>query len=207
MAVPGLDNTVQIATGDRHSLCLAAGARVCGFDVNSYGELGHGTVVYRQRLSPAIIGGLAGIVQVAVGYDFSLCLPDGGKVYAFGHYYGQRLGLPRAYEGVPTSTLVPRLENIIQAAAGYSHSLCLAANGSAYGLGNNSSGQLGLGWTPDYEAVTLIPGINSVARVATGTGEPCCLSADGRVYRLETVATTDWGWGVGLVQTCKKAAL
>ena len=76
-------------------------------------------------------------------------------------------------------------KNIIQIAAGYSHTLALASDGTVWSFGNNSNGQLGIGNCEMGEAPSQVIGLSGVVQVSAGEGHSLALKSDG----------TLWAWG------------
>jgi uncharacterized repeat protein (TIGR01451 family) len=102
--------------------------------------------------------GLAGVVAVAGGYDYSLALRNGGTVTAWGDdTTGQT--------DVPSSA-----SNVVAIAAGYYHALALRSDGTLVAWGDNSDGQ-----------TTPPPGLNNVMAIAAGGFHSLALRNDGTV--------------------------
>ena len=126
-----LKNIVQISAGENHSLCLRKDGKVYRFGNNDLGELGR----KGSYLEPKLIPKLKNIVQVSAGNYHSLFLTATGQIYALGVNYNKQLGFLSIKTEFYTPKLVPDVKNIVQISAGYSHSLCLSADGQLHIFG------------------------------------------------------------------------
>jgi alpha-tubulin suppressor-like RCC1 family protein len=73
-------------------------------------------------------------------------------------------------------------------AAGLNHTIAASTDGTVWGWGANSDGQLGLGHTAHQYAPAQVAGLTSVTTVAAGDSHTLALRADGTV----------WAWGDNL---------
>lgn len=120
---------------------------------------------------------------VAVGYYHSYFVLHIGRVYMCGSRNQENAqdghsvqgGGIRRIEGVP--------EKITAAAAGIEHVLLLGESGSVYGMGRNSSGQLGLGHYRNMGHPVRIDCLpEKITQVAAGGNYSMFLSESGMVY-------------------------
>ena len=130
---------------------------------NYYGELGDGSTTTRQ--SPVMIE--SNVVAVAAGAFHALFIRSDGSLWGMGNdLYGQ-LGLQvMGNEGVINPVQIVA-SNVVAVAGGYGDSFFIKSDGSLWGLGENSSGQLGTGdlttrYTPTEivsprPQITLVP--------------------------------------------------
>lgn len=113
----------------------------------------------------------------------------GGTAYAWGpNKYGQLGNNSTTDSHVPVPVQLPPGVTATAVAAGGSHSLLLASDGSVYAWGYNSFGQLGNDSTTDSSVpvkVQLPDGVTATA-ISAGNGHSLALASDGRVYA--------WGW-------------
>jgi alpha-tubulin suppressor-like RCC1 family protein len=155
VSLPGATGpVVQMAAGAYHSLALTSTGQLYAFGYNYYGELGNSTNtgVDTGNPTPTLVtlpGATGPIAGIAAGAYHSLVFTSTGQLYAFGYnYYGQ---LGNATNNVtstanPTPTLVTlpgATGPVVQAAAGYNHSVVLTASGQVFTFGYNKFGQLG----------------------------------------------------------------
>ena len=85
------------------------------------------------------------IVDIKCGGEHSLILSQSGRVYSFGHGYHGQLGLGNN-RNCTVPIIVKALTNkqIVQIAAGWSHSMVLTSEGNLYVSGCGKYGELGL---------------------------------------------------------------
>eukprot|EP00429_Kryptoperidinium_foliaceum_P072357 CAMPEP_0176058502 /NCGR_PEP_ID=MMETSP0120_2-20121206/29148_1 /TAXON_ID=160619 /ORGANISM="Kryptoperidinium foliaceum, Strain CCMP 1326" /LENGTH=554 /DNA_ID=CAMNT_0017392029 /DNA_START=26 /DNA_END=1693 /DNA_ORIENTATION=- len=100
--------------------------------------------------------GAAHIVQVAVGKEHGLFLTDEGQVYSWGTSSStdkQMAQLGRSAQGLQAQEPAKvgdklRDKLVVQIACGAEHCMVLTKEGELFVWGNNTAGQLGVGWTP-----------------------------------------------------------
>ncbi|MFY0565387.1 RCC1 repeat-containing protein [Archangium lansingense] len=181
--VQNLSEVVAISAGTSHSLALRADGTVWGWGDDFRGQLGgHGT---GSQTTPVRVPGLTDVVAIRAAGAHSLALRADGTVWAWGaNTYGQ-LGRPANYAANPTPAQVPGLTDVVALASGDYYVLALRADGTVWGWGTNSTGQLG---RPANYAANPIP-----AQVPGLTGV-VALSAYEHVLALREDGTV-WAWG------------
>ncbi|MFH1726646.1 MAG: thrombospondin type 3 repeat-containing protein [Elusimicrobiota bacterium] len=162
-----LTGIVAIGAGDRHSLAVKEDGTVYAWGANDSGQLGDGTIARKgtpvQVKGPYGVGVLEGIVEVGARSMHSLARTADGRVYAWG--YSQRGSLgnnqvpsegcgPYACVKNPVPVLDPNdpsgfLTGVVRLSRGHggNQSLVMKGDGSVYGWGVNTSGELGDGTT------------------------------------------------------------
>jgi alpha-tubulin suppressor-like RCC1 family protein len=159
--VYGIDDVAQVSCGSEHTVALTSSGLVYSWGQGEGGLLGHGDT--QNRAKPTIIEGLReqGISSVVCGGLHTIALTKGGVCYSWGRGEGGQLGvsfdqLTHDIQNNELYLTVPKRVrgaidgiNIIQVACGDAHSLALAQNGTVYGWGYTSNGQLGLGVSSD----------------------------------------------------------
>jgi alpha-tubulin suppressor-like RCC1 family protein len=172
-----------VSTGDTHSLVVRSDGTVWASGDNLDGQLGDGTT--NDHPSPVQVPGLSGVKAVAAGAFHSLAVREDGTVWAWGSSSFGQIGdgttAPRRLSPVQ----VPGLSGVVAVAAGHSFSLALREDGTVWGWGQNSSGQLGDGTTTHRFAPVQASGLSGVKAVASGMGHALAVRADGSV----------WTWG------------
>ena len=141
-------NVTAIAAGDLHALALKSDSTVWAWGYDFYGELGNGSYVNSGCLciwAPVQVTGLTGIVAIAAG-ETSAALKNDGTVWTWSNLLGNNTN---ATSNVPVQVHGPNnigfLQNIVGISASMSHVLALRQDGTLWGWGLNSNGQLGNG--------------------------------------------------------------
>jgi len=186
----------QVSANRGHNLLVAEDGVVFAFGENSDGITGLGTALGSTPIATPIdttnLGGRA-ISQVATGSDHSLLLAEDGTVFGFGQDLQGRTGLGkssgRTTIATPIDTTSLGGRAITQIAAGFSHSLLLADDGTVFSFGQNAGGKTGLGLI-NGEALTATSidtsnlGGRSIAQIAAGDSHSLLLADDGTVFSM-----------------------
>lgn len=179
--------TQPLAEGLEHSLAVKANGTVYAYGRNDFGQLGNGTAA---SVPGALVPGVASVVSVAAGDAHSLALRSEGTVLAWGRNDSGQLGdgwtsgaPDQPYTASPVEVL--ELRGVKAIAAGCAHSLALAADGTVWAWGDNTSGQLGVAGGGYVPVRVKVAGLAAITAVAAGCGWSMALGADGRV----------WAWG------------
>ncbi len=191
VAVAGLDDVTQLATGIDYTCALRRAGTVACWGANGYGQLGDGTT--EDRNVPTTVPGLDDVVEIAARFTHTCALRSSGAVSCWGYgRYGQ-LGdgvlshrtcdggdsaegpgdcspLPVTVDGVNAATSVT---------TGLHHSCAVLADGTIMCWG---SGDLGNGaMTVFSTAPVLASGIGDAIDVVAGGRHTCALRASGTV--------------------------
>ncbi len=176
-----------------HSVVLAEDGTALAFGNDSDGQTGLGRSSGWTTVATPIDTTHLGdrpITQVSAGAGFSLVVDDEGTVYSFGDNrdgqtgHGTSVGNTLVATPIDTTHIGDRA--ITQAAAGFSHSLLLAEDGTVFSFGTNGLGRTGLGLSVGFtrEATPIDTsnlGDRSVTQVAAG-GFSLLLTDDGTVF-------------------------
>lgn len=188
--VPGLENVRAFDYGGLHGIAVLADGGVRTFGANVSGQIGDGTTGgWRPLTEPE---GLAEVVAVAAsaGSGHNLLLDEAGNVWVWGSNVSGQLGLgDRDSRNIPERLIALDDVDIMQVAAGLSHSLALDTSGQVWAWGGNVQGQLGLGDNEPREEPTIVPFPSGIAitKVAAGSSSQSSFAID-QEGRL-------WAWG------------
>jgi uncharacterized repeat protein (TIGR01451 family) len=172
-----------------HVLALRRGT-VWAWGHNFYGQLGDGTNI--GRTSPVPVDDLMSVVDIEAGGNHSLALKSDGTVWSWGTNEHGELGIGSTAPSAANKPLkVVGLSGVTAIAAGSDYNLALKADGTVWGWGGNTIGQLGLGGT-DFIAHTTpvqVPNLSGIVRIFAGDYVSYAVKADGTVF----------GWGNAFV--------
>lgn len=131
----------SIAAGFGHSLILKTDGTLWACGYNGDGELGDGTTTDRH----IPVQTMASVKSMAAGLYHSLILKTDGTLWTCGmNEYGQLGNGIWASPQAPTPIPVQVMSNVLSMAGGRNHTLILKTDGTLWGCGDNSGGQLGI---------------------------------------------------------------
>jgi alpha-tubulin suppressor-like RCC1 family protein len=184
-----------ISTWYTSTLILMTDGTVYGTGYNYSGQLGLGnytsynSLQLMTSLTPLLTAGKI-VKYISRGDSHSLILMTDGTVYGTGYNYWGQLGLGNYTEKY--NTLQPMLMGGKEAtyiSSGTNHSLILMTDGTVYGTGSSTSGQLGLGNNTDYNTLQLMSSLTPlltagkiVKNISAGQNYSLILMTDGTVY-------------------------
>lgn len=114
--------------------------------------------------------------SIAGGASHSIMLCSGGSILATGSTYATNSHYP---------VLVPNLSNITAVAAGVNHSHVLKNDGTVWGWGANTYGQLGDGTNMPRVSPVQVTGLSGITAISGGHDHSHAIKNDGTV----------WAWG------------
>ncbi|MGD9751631.1 MAG: RCC1 domain-containing protein [Acidimicrobiia bacterium] len=186
-----LTDVVDIAAGSHHSLALKADGTVWSFGRNTSGQLGLATNAGNNNANPTPtqVPGLSGIVDVEAGASHSVVLRSDGTVWTFGENERGQLGNATNNGNTNenhTPTQVSGLSGIVDIAAAATHTVVLRNDGTVWGFGLNTFGQLGTttnnGNSNANPAPAQATGLSGVAAIDTGSTGTLALAQDGNLW-------------------------
>ena len=201
--VAGLSRIVKVSAGNAHALALDADGFVWSWgESNADGQLGNGTRT--SSLTPARIGLLANVVQVAAADHRSFAVRGDGTVWAWGRNSEGYLGDGTIGTDRLLPIQLPGLPFITQISASSRTALAVSADKRVYGWGANGNGQLGDGSSGNdrYSPVPAAQGLDRVKQVSAEFFYSVAVREDGTVYA--------WGenkhgeFGDGTVQSSRR---
>lgn len=194
LQVAGLAGVTQIATGLGGHYCALDGSgnlRCWGSNVS--GEVGTGTWG-DLIVEPTLV--LTGVASVALGTSHTCAVMNDATLRCWGQNLAAQVGTGSATGYIVDPTPVSGLSGVAQAALGSRHTCVVLTSGGVRCWGENTSGQLGLGFTSDHEATpTAVPGLTGVHTLAMKRSHGCALLTDGTVRCWGSNASGQLGLG------------
>ena len=181
--VTGLTDVRSIAAGSSHSLAIKNDGTLWAW---GYSHYNWGQEIWSA--TPTLVAGLEQVIDVAAGYEHVVAVKSDGSVWAWGSSYSHQLGtgmLQWTFQATPVP--VPNLANVTKVAANGDHTLALLADGTVWGWGRNSFGQLGDGTTQTRATPVMVTGLTDVVAIATTWSYSMAMKSDGSL----------WAWGYG----------
>lgn len=174
-ALPGRAKAAKVACGSYHSFVVDAKARVIGWGLNNYAELGIEDEAGSDGgfiLRPQLITSLSPyeITDIAGGEHHSLACTRDGELLTWGRIDGHQVGQPSQSFSEDNTiwdernkprillvpTVVPGVKDVVCVAAGTDHSFAITKRGEVYSWGFSANYQTGQGTTDDIVVPTRI---------------------------------------------------
>ena len=134
-----IENVIQIASGDEHTLLLRSDRTVWAYGKGEKGQLGNGR--NETSMIPVPVTGLTGIVAIAAGGDSSLAIDGDGFVATWGSNEFGQLG-DGTTDNRSTPVSITGLTKVAAAAVGKEHVLVCKEDGTVWIWGNNMDRQI-----------------------------------------------------------------
>jgi alpha-tubulin suppressor-like RCC1 family protein len=146
-----------VSCGINHTILLMTDGTIYGSGYNYYGQLGIATntdsTVFTQMTPVANKTPIA----ISCGGDFTIVLMIDGTIYGTGVNGSGQLGDgTTTYRNTLTKMTSIANKTPIAISCGYTFTIVLMSDGSVYGTGMNTSGQLGNGTTTNSSTLTLL---------------------------------------------------
>jgi alpha-tubulin suppressor-like RCC1 family protein len=190
-----LGHIVAVGAGDLISVGLADDGTVYSWGSYTGQGTSNSSQFPNQVKDAAGTGILQNIVAISAGSNQTLALTRDGKTYAWGYNNKGIAGVPVTTSVSNLPTLISKVDgleltNIVSISAGYNHNLVLAADGSVFGWGDNSSGQLGISSQTNTgnHLATQVKGLlgtgvlGGIASVSAGGNSSFASDSNGNVF-------------------------
>jgi alpha-tubulin suppressor-like RCC1 family protein len=147
-----LTNVVAISAGQNHTVYLKNDKTVWAAGANNDGQLGDGTTTtsaYPTQVTNADDSAFDEVVGISAGHDHTVYLKRDGTVWAVGDNYqgqlGDRTTTNRSNPVQVTNGDGSVFDGVVGISSGGYHTVYLKSDGTVWGTGQNSEGELGDG--------------------------------------------------------------
>lgn len=182
--VDDINDVIDIAAGAYFALALKRDGTVWAWGDNENGQLGNDDC--DESEVPLQVPGLDNMIAVAAGYYHTVTLKSDGTVWAWGNNIDGQLGNGKYGDSKNyTPRQVKGLDKIIAITAAKTYTLALRSDGTVWGWGDNSDGQLGNDLYSEKSVPVRVGTLDGVVAISAGTSHAMALKSDGTV----------WMWG------------
>ena len=165
-----------------HSLILKNDNTLWGCGYNYYGNLGLGDIADR-KIFTKVTTNADNIKQVYCGYSHTFILKNDGTLWGTGNNYSGQLGLGDGHDRYAFTQITTNIDNIKEVYCGGSYTIILKNDGTLWGCGCNTFGQLGLGDKTNRTTFTQITtNINDIKEIYCGGSHIFMLKNDGTLW-------------------------
>ena len=169
---------VAITAGQSHTCALDATGQASCWGDNGSGQLGDGTVEWRNAPRPVLTDLV--FAQLDLGLAHSCAVTVAGEVYCWGsNEFGQ---LASEGESQRQPTLVPALPAISLVRAGLRHTCALSNAGAVFCWGNNASQQVASNDAAIVATPQRVELAAAAMELAPGGTHTCAMMTDEQVY-------------------------
>lgn len=179
----------NISAGDNHILAVKNDGTLWAWGSNNYGKCGPSFQNYTN--TPTQVGSENNWLKASPAIYHSMTIKTNGDLYGWGYNYYGNIGVGTSGNN---NAIIPFSVHIgnstwTSIACGNDFTIAINSNGSLWGWGDNSQGQLGDGSTTFKTIPTQIGTSNSWQKVATGYFKGYAIKLDG----------TLWTWGINFL--------
>ncbi|OGS38978.1 MAG: hypothetical protein A2551_01165 [Elusimicrobia bacterium RIFOXYD2_FULL_34_30] len=176
-----------VSCGYGHTAAIKTDGTLWAWGLNDCGELGTGTTT--QIHIPMQIGTASNWLSVSCSYEYTVAIKTDGTLWAWGYNGDGELGLQNnlGENSKYTPTQVGTITDWSKVSTGKnSHTVAIRTDGTLWGCGLNSNGELGLGNTIQIDTMTQIGIATDWSSVSCGYGHTLATKTNG----------TLWAWGL-----------
>lgn len=182
----GMIPWTDISSGARGCLALRQDGTLWAWGTNPYGALGDSTIIAKS--SPIQVGALTTWAKIAMDTYTSFAIKSNGTLWSWGYNMVGQLGDSTVYSTNRSSPVqVGALTNWSAVFCGSSTIMAVKSDGTLWGWGRNTSGQLGIGNTTNYSSPKQVGALTTWSKVTIDSNRTLALKTDG----------TLWAWGSG----------
>ena len=153
--IANVDDIKEIYCGQHHTIILKNDGTLWGTGWNRFGELGLGDTTNRTTFTQ-ITTNADDIKSVYCGAYHTFILENDSTLWGCGYNPDGELGLGDTINRTTFTQITTNTDDIKEIYCGWGHTLILKNNGTLWGCGYNSDGELGLGDTINRTTFTQI---------------------------------------------------
>jgi alpha-tubulin suppressor-like RCC1 family protein len=195
---------IEVACGTSHTIVLMSDGSVYGTGLNSNGQLGIATGNVTQQTTLQLMQSVPNKTakDIACGASHTIVLMNDNTIYGTGLNTNGQLGI--ATGNVTQQTTLQLMEQIpsktpVAISCGVAITFVLMSDGSLYGIGLDTTGQLGKGYgsgpyQAQYTTLTEITSISSVRRLPSSAIYLNSPSPPAPCFKEGTLILTDKGY-------------
>ena len=181
--IGALTTWVKISTGTNTVASIKTDGTLWSWGSNNNGQIGDNTKLTRS--SPVQVGAGTDWYQVSCGTSSTIAIKTNGTLWAWGDSRDGRLGL---------NTITPYRSSPVQVGADTDwnrvsthseNSMAIKTNGTLWGWGNNTSGNLGDNTTVARSSPVQIGALTTWSQISKYSNNSAALKTDGTI----------WAWG------------
>ena len=177
-----IDNIKEVYCGGNYTIILKNDGTLWGCGANGGGQLGLGDTTNRNIFTQ-ITTNTDNIKDVYCGGSYTIILKNDGTLWGCGANGGGQLGLGDTTNRTTFTQITTNTDNIKDVYCGGSYTLILKNDGTLWGCGCNTFGQLGLRDTTNKTTFTQITtNINDIKEIYCGGSHTFMLKNDGTLW-------------------------
>jgi alpha-tubulin suppressor-like RCC1 family protein len=171
----------RITTGDRHTCGVTTGHKVYCWGLNTYGQLGDGTDVWRRQTPHLVAGGLS-FAWVDAGGTYTCAITTDHRAFCWGSGNRGQRGDGSVTARIRTPRAVFGNHLFTKVRAGALHACGVTTTNQAWCWGYNADGELGDGSFTDRLTPHLVAGGLALNQVSSGSFHTCARTTAGVGY-------------------------
>ena len=165
--VGGFTDWCQVSAGQAHNLGLRTNGTLWSWGTSFGGVLGDNNSVINRSSPVSVVGGFTDWCRVSAGQNHNLGVRTNGTLWAWGFNACGPLGDNTTVSKSSPVSVIGGFTDWCHVSAGYSHSLGVRTNGTAWAWGSNGCGILGDGTTASKSSpVSVVGGFTDWCQVS-----------------------------------------
>ena len=180
-----------VSAGESHTVAIRADGTLWAWGNNEFGRLGLGGDDETNRNTPHQVQSGTTWALASAGTEHTVAITADGTILAWGASWGHRLGIGDGWNATPTPILGTEAFTWRYVSTGYDHTIAIRGDGSLWGWGFNSHGQVRAegAQVVALSSITIPEGPTDWARVSTGHNYTIATGTDGTLW--------SWGYNTG----------